>query len=114
MIQYFYKTIKEKNLIKLQENDKPWEKRGIWVNVENPTEDELKHIVKNFPLEKSLLKDVLDPHEVPRLEFEQGIIYIITRLPIAENNDVFTVPFLIAVHNNFILTLSGKKKYFIR
>lgn len=51
--------------------------------------------------------DALDPHEVPRVEFEDGWTYFITRLPDTDDefND-FTTPILFALGPQYLMTIS--------
>ena len=81
---------------------------GAWVYVENPSPRELKWLKKKLSLKEDLLKDALDPYEVPRIEKEKDTLYVFTRVPIIkkENEEIFTIPFLIVVNPRFILTLS--------
>lgn len=103
MIKYLLKGGREKKLKILADFQK-----GSWVYVENPSEKELKTLAEKLKLDLSLLKDALDPNEVPRLETDKETVYIFTRVPI-EQEEITTLPFLIAIGQNFFLTLSSGK-----
>lgn len=103
MINIYYRNIKEKALNKLDEF-----RAGSWIYVEKPTEEEIDQLTKDFGLDEGLLKDATDPFEVPRLEVEDGIVYIYTRFPFSENEQILTTPILIAICGNFVLTLSER------
>lgn len=79
---------------------------GNWVRCERPSEDELSRLVK-LGLDEDILRDSLDPHEVPRLDAEDGWTYFITRLPDTDDdfND-FTTPVLFAIGAKHLVTVS--------
>ena len=53
------------------------------------------------------MTDALDPHEVPRIEHDDGWTYFITRVPDVDDdfND-FTTPIMFALSNNQFVTIS--------
>lgn len=102
MITIYHKALKE---TELQVIDKF--KTGSWLAVESPSEEELNLLAKDLSLDKGLLSDATDPHEVPRVEQENGVTYVFTRVPLEEEMHTTTTPFLIAIGKNFVLTVSG-------
>ena len=70
---------------------------GSWVRCERPGEDELATLIE-LGLDGDILRDSLDPHEVPRIDSENDWTYFITRLPDTDDdfND-FTTPILVAI-----------------
>ncbi len=87
---------------------------GCWVYVENPTEEELKRISADFDLEKNLLNDVFDPYEVPRMETENGSVYVFIRVPFREEDGkVSTFPFLLVIGSDYFMTVSEKPLPFL-
>ena len=103
MITIYYKTLKEQELQTLEKF-----KTGSWVAVENPTEEELDFLAQNLTLNRDLLADAVDPHEVPRVEREGGVTYVYTRVPFQEEVEATTAPLMIAVGKNFVLTISHR------
>lgn len=103
MISIFYKTIKTKTVQKLVEY-----RPNSWIYVESPSEKELKTIAQKFYLEESLISDALDQYEVPRIEIEDGIIYIFTRIITAHEGVSITTPFLIILRDGYLITVSNK------
>ena len=79
---------------------------GSWVRCERPSEDELATLVE-LGLDEDILRDSLDPHEIPRLDSEDEWSYFITRLPDTDDdfND-FTTPILFAIGKNNVVTVS--------
>lgn len=108
MITIYHKTLKEHGLLKLDKF-----KTGSWVAVESPSKEELDLLAKDLSLDRDLLVDAVDPHEVPRVERESGVTYVFTRVPIEEEMQTTTVPFMIATGKNFVLTVSGRPLPFL-
>lgn len=79
---------------------------GTWVRSERPTDDE-KTTLMGIGIDEDILHDALDPHEVPRVELEDGWTYFITRLPDTDDdfND-FTTPILFAISSQHLVTVS--------
>lgn len=79
---------------------------GCWIRSEKPNETELDRLVE-LGLDRDILGDALDPHEVPRVESEGEWTYFITRLPDTDDdfND-FTTPILFALGSEYIVTVS--------
>lgn len=79
---------------------------GSWIRCERPTDDE-KNTLLSLGIDEDILHDALDPHEVPRVETEDGWTYFITRLPDTDDdfND-FTTPILFAIGRENIATVS--------
>ena len=81
-------------------------KTGAWIDVVNPSDEEIEKVVAMLGVEESLLRDALDPFEVPRLESEEDITYVYARVPKNSNSGIFTVPLLFAIGKDFVLTFS--------
>ncbi|MBU0998608.1 magnesium transporter CorA family protein [Patescibacteria group bacterium] len=105
MINFYFKTIRDRKIKRIARF-----KSGCWIRVYNPSDKELETLEKRYSLEKGHLIDALDPYEVPRIETENGSAYIFTRYPIQpeKNGKIITIPLLIVVCEDFILTLSSE------
>jgi magnesium transporter len=79
---------------------------GIWIRSERPSEED-KAVLVNLGVDEDTLNDALDPHEVPRLDIEDGWTYLITRLPDTDDdfND-YTTPMLFAFSKDLTVTVS--------
>lgn len=101
MISYLRSTHYKPN-IKVRDELQP----GSWVRCEKPTEEERDQLI-SLGVDEDILLDALDPHEVPRVEVEDGKTYFITRLPDTDDefND-FTTPILFALGPRYIITVS--------
>jgi magnesium transporter len=102
MINYYFRSIKEDSLQNTSDS-----RPGTWVCVEHPTDDELDKISEKFGLNRDLLKDAVDVHEVPRFEVENEISYFFTRFPHKSNNER-TATILIAVTPTEVITVSNE------
>lgn len=80
--------------------------KDMWVRSERPGDDE-KAVLIELGIDEDILHDALDPHEVPRVEVEDGWTYFITRLPDTDDdfND-YTTPILFALGSSTIVTVS--------
>lgn len=82
--------------------------KGCWINVTNPTGDEITRMVDEFGLPDDSVSDILDADERPRIEFEDVMTLIIMRIPIQYSNNgvpYHTTPLGIFLTETFTLTL---------
>lgn len=79
---------------------------GSWIRSERPTDEEKQQLI-DLGIDQDILADALDPHEVPRVELEDGWTYFITRLPDTDDdfND-YTTPILFALGDKYMVTVS--------
>lgn len=101
MISYLRST-HHRPAIKQRSNLQP----GSWIRSERPNDDEKKRLIQ-IGIDQDVLADALDPHEVPRVELEDGWTYFITRLPDTDDdfND-YTTPILFALGDQYLVTVS--------
>ena len=105
MIKYYYKSLRSTELQTLEAY-----KRGAWVYVEAPTNDEVVQLVKQFDLEEGHVRDALDEDEMPRLEKEDDQTYIFVRGAYAtESGELDTVPVLFIFTGECVITICLKK-----
>jgi len=86
----------------------PEMENGCWINVINPTPQEIKRLTEEFELPADVITDTLDADERPRIEFEDFWTLIILRIPVEiVNNGVpfHTIPLGIFITDHFTLTL---------
>lgn len=101
MLQYLRSTHKQTTIAAESEL-----KSGTWIRSDRPSEQERAQLVE-LGIDQDILMDALDPHEVPRVETEEGWTYFITRLPDTDDefND-FTTPILFAIGERYMVTVS--------
>jgi len=106
MITYYKRTVHEKQIKKLQNFE-----TGCWINVVNPSKEEIDFLVDKFKIDRENIISGLDINEVPRVEFAKDKIYIIVKTISEERPYLNTILILIA--SNYILTLSREQPNFI-
>jgi len=82
--------------------------KACWINVTNPSSDEINKLSADYGLPTDLINDILDQDERPRIEFDDDWTLIILRIPVeVRNNGVpfHTIPLGIFIAGNFNLTL---------
>ena len=91
-------------------------KRGSWINLVNPSENEIKKVCENINLDEDLIRDALDYEEKARIaqEEEDNTTLFIVDVPMIEKNeesDMYTtMPLgMIVVRDDFFVTVSLKK-----
>ena len=86
----------------------PQAEKGCWVNVSQPSPDEIHRLIKEFLVPKDILQDILDADERPRVEYDDDWSLVIIRIPVAspENGIPFhTVPLGIFMTEDATVTL---------
>lgn len=104
MIAILSKTTKDEKLTTLSKFQP-----GVWVNLVEPSDEEIEQVVTMLGVDKGLLTDALDIYEMPRFEVEDEIVYIYVRIPEGRNDYMMTRPLLFAIGPNFVLTACSKK-----
>ncbi len=81
-------------------------RKGSWVRVVNPDKKELEDLEKKFNLDADLLADGIDLYESPRIEHDNGNLYIYVRYSRPVGEYTSTHPVLIVVMPDKVLTVS--------
>ena len=77
-----------------------------WVRSERPNDDEI-NALKALGIDADILSDALDPHEVPRIEHDDGWTYFITRVPdVGDDFNDYTTPIMFALGKDHTITIS--------
>jgi magnesium transporter len=97
----YHRTIRDTSL---QIVDKP--KKGSWIRVVEPSKDELKELEKQYSLDSDLLDDGVDLYESPRLEHEDGVVYIYVRYCRPHGDTTSTHPLLLVLTADNVITVS--------
>lgn len=80
--------------------------KGSWINLINPTNEEIKEVAETIHIDADYLRDALDVEERSRIEFDDNMMLIITNIPIMENEDNFDViPLGIILTPHYIITV---------
>ncbi|MCZ4693360.1 magnesium transporter CorA family protein [Ancylomarina euxinus] len=86
----------------------PKAEKGCWINVTQPTAEEVQRLHHEFQLPADIIQDILDTDERSRVEFDDDWSLVIMRVPVESSNKgtpFQTIPLGIYVSENFTLTL---------
>lgn len=91
---------------------------GTWINLINPTEEEVQNVSESLNLDSDYIKAALDEEESSRIETDEGCTLIIVDIPIAEANGksskFITIPLGIIMNENHIITICLKENQITR
>ena len=91
---------------------------GCWVNLINPSEDELKTVAATLAVEPTFLRAALDEEETSRIDKEDGSTPIIVDTPSMEQDETgvvySTLPMGIIVTEKHIITVCLKETSVVR
>jgi magnesium transporter len=86
---------------------------GVWINLVNPSEAEIKFVCENAQVDAELVRPALDEEERSRIETDNGQTLILVDIPIVENEesgDVYsTIPLGIILTKSLIITVCLKE-----
>ncbi|MFJ7728192.1 magnesium transporter CorA family protein [Neobacillus sp. NPDC097160] len=87
--------------------------KGCWVNMYAPTSEEINKVSNDAQVDVDIIKDALDDEERPRIERDDGRIYIIVDFPYTVQDEsgltVYeTIPIGIILTDECIITVSLK------
>lgn len=95
-------------------------KKGAWINLVNPSENEIKKVCENIHIQEDFIRDALDYEEKARIDYEEddNTTLFVVDVPIIEkneDNDIYTtMPLgMIVVRDDFFVTVSLKKNKII-
>ncbi|MGI5949468.1 magnesium transporter CorA family protein [Peptoniphilus sp.] len=99
--------LESKNFVPVENEDD-----YTWLEIINPTEDELKFLLSDFNLPKDYIFDVNDPYELPRtegLEDDRPNLFILSYPIRLSNKDYITRPIAIIVAKEKVITIYNEK-----
>jgi magnesium transporter len=87
--------------------------KGCWVNMYAPTQEEINKVSLDAQVDVDIIRDALDDEERPRIERDDGRVYIIVDFPyIVHDENGFagyeTIPIGIILTDDCIITVSLK------
>ena len=90
--------------------------KGSWINLVNPSENEIKKVCENIDIQEDFIRDALDSEEKARIDQEDddNTILFVIDVPVIEkneDNEVYTtIPLgMIVVRDDFFITVSLRK-----
>ncbi len=66
---------------------------AFWIHLEEPDTAEVQQIVSKYNLDEDYITDLQDADENSRLEYEEGTLYIIMRVPVFYKHKTSKLPF---------------------
>lgn len=75
----YLKTIGQRKLSKIDK-----EAKGCWIDIQNPSNDDILLISHKFNLETDAIEDILDRNEIPKIEKLNKALLIILKVPSTE------------------------------
>lgn len=93
---------------------------GCWINVLDPTDDEIKALSSLLPVDRDFITAALDEEERPRIESEDNSTLIVVDIPLVEINPetksfIFsTIPLGIIISPMYLVTICLKKSQLIK
>ncbi len=84
--------------------------KGSWIHVVDPTASDIDFLVDDLNLEHGHITDALDPFEAPRFESEDNAKYLFLRIPYEEDGAIKTMPVLLVVADDFIVTIMRQRE----
>lgn len=91
-------------------------RKGSWINLVNPSENEIKRVCESINIQEDFIRDALDYEEKARIDSEEddNTILFVIDVPViekSEDNDIYTtMPLgMIVVRDDFFITVSLRK-----
>ena len=101
MISIFHSTARAGKLVQLDNF-----RKGSWIQVIDPSSDEIDSLVKEYGLDADLINDALDLYEAPRIEIDDDKVYAYTRYYHVDNEVInATEPILFIYHPDCLITV---------
>lgn len=101
MTTIYYSRARERALQKIDEA-----RSGAWIVATAPDEAELDVLATTYKLERANLDDAIDIYEAPRVEVEDGAVYVYTRYCYPEGKEIATEPLLIIYTSDYVITVA--------
>ena len=107
MIKILKNTEQDKKLVELKKIEK-----GCWIDLEKPTEKEIKQVLIATGVDEILLRSALDEEETSHIDTEDDQILISINMPITEKNKrgkvYTTMPIgILIVRDDYMITISS-------
>jgi magnesium transporter len=103
MQKLYYRTVRDEKL-----NEVAKAKRGSWLHVVAPDDNELEQLEREYGFDADLLNDSVDIYESPRLEHENGYTYIYVRYCRPDSEETSTEPLLLIMTPDLLVTVARR------
>lgn len=103
MVRYFVRRSQGEEFIQVETPPK----HEVWVDGANLENGDLDYLIEHYELDRNIVYDVRDHHELPRAEFAGDDAYVFIRMPrLGKSGRVTTYPLLAVVRPDQFITLS--------
>lgn len=85
---------------------------NCWINSQELTNEEVEVLINDYNVPRDFVMDVLDTDERSRIEVDEGVVLIILRVPLNNQNigtPFITVPLGIIFSDNQIITICSRR-----
>ncbi len=112
-------ALQEKVLQTQTLDETPLKGSRSWINLVGPTHNEIQDLSAHFGLWIETIAAALDPDERARFEVEEGVMLILLRLPIVNDDPDSDIPYItrplgIILVNDVVITVCSKENSVIR
>lgn len=80
-----------------------------WIHMSNPTDKEIEFVARQTSVQEEMIKAALDEEERARIEKEDGVVMVVTDIPITEDEEdhytYSTLPFGYVANDSTIITV---------
>ena len=88
--------------------------KGVWINIYEPTEEEIEYITKNTGVEKAFIEDALDKQERSHIDTQDDQVFISVNVPVSAKTSYSghynTIPVgMIIVRDDYIITVASEE-----
>jgi len=101
---------------RLEQIQKP--EPGCWINVVDPSEEELAWLLREFPFTEEYLQDPLDIDEKARAERDEEVLFTLIRIPHfqgkKDESPFITIPLGVVMNNDYIVTIAKEDNVIIQ
>jgi magnesium transporter len=91
--------------------------KGVWINAVSPEEEEIEQLI-TWGVPREVITSALDADELARAEKEDGVTFIIFRVPFfhGDQKDIpyTTIPMGVATSTKWIVTISSQRTELLR
>lgn len=107
-----FKTVNRR----LEEIQKP--EAGCWINVVDPSDDELSWLTQNFPFSEEYLMDPLDIDEKARAERDEDVLFTLIKIPHfrgkKDEAPFITIPLGVLQNEDYFMTITKEDNIIVQ
>lgn len=103
MLRYYVKRSEAEDFQKVAAPPR----ENVWIHGTKVDEDDLIELAHQYNFDINVLRDVLDENELPRIEMNDGSLYVFVRMvQQGKHGRIYTTPILLALKGSILANLS--------